>query len=52
MRVKDQKYVKINSENLLYLIINEINEYIEEDNGNKYLTLVRSGESKSTLKKC
>ena len=52
MRVKDQKYVKINSANPLYLIINEINDYIEEDNGHKYLTLVPSGESKNTLKNC
>ena len=52
MTVKDLKYVKINSAIPLYLIINEINEYIEEGNGNKYLTLVPSGESKNTFKKC
>ena len=50
--VKDLKYVKINSAIPLYLIINEINEYIEEGNGNKYLTLVPRGESKNTFKKC
>ena len=42
---------KINSVNPLYLIINEINKYIEEGNGNKYLTLVSTDESKGTLKK-
>ena len=35
----------------MYLIINKINGYIEESNGNKYLTLVPSEESKDTLKK-
>ena len=48
--VKDLRYVKINSVNPLYLIINIINGYIDEGNGNEYLTLVPSDESKDTLK--
>ena len=35
MTIKDLKYVKINSVNPLYLIINKVNEYFEEINGNK-----------------
>ena len=31
--------------------MNKINGYIEESNGNKYLTLVPTHESKDTLKK-
>ena len=37
--IKNLSYVKTNNVNLLYLIINKIDEYIEESNGNKYLTL-------------
>ena len=48
--VKDLGYVKINSVNPLYPINNEINGYIEESTGNKYLMLVPTNESKSTLK--
>ena len=46
-------YVTPNSVNPLYLIINQINGYIKENkiNGNKYLTLVLTDESKNTLKK-
>ena len=46
-------YVTSNSVNPLYLIINQINGYIKENkiNGNKYLTLVLTDESKNTLKK-
>ena len=47
----DLKYVKINSVNPLYLIINKVNGYFEEINGNKYLTLVPINESKEKLKK-
>ena len=42
---KDLIYVKINSVNLLHLIINK-KEYFEEINGNKILTLVPTNESK------
>ena len=44
--IKDSKYVKINSVNPLYLIFNKVNGYFEEINGNKYLTLVPTNESK------
>ena len=40
----------VNNVNPLYLIINKINGYIEESNGNKYLTLVSTYESKDTWK--
>ena len=38
--VRDLNYATNNSVNPLYLIINKINGYIEESNGNKYLRLV------------
>ena len=44
--IKDSKYVKINSVNILYLMVNNMNGYFEETNENKYLTLVRINESK------
>ena len=40
----------VNNVNPLYLIINKINGYIEESNGNKYLALVSTYESKDTWK--
>ena len=46
-----KKTVKIYSANALYLIINKINGYIDEINGQKYLTLVPTNESKEILKK-
>ena len=46
MTFKDLRFVKINSANPLYLIINKINGYFEEINGNKYLALVPINESK------
>ena len=50
--VKDSKYIKINSANPLYLIFSKVNRYFEEINGNKYLTLVPTNESKEKIKKC
>ena len=41
---------KVNSVNLLYLIINKINRHIDENNEDKYLTLVLTDEGKDTLK--
>ena len=38
------KYVKINSVNPLYLIINKVNGYSKEINKSKYLTLVPKWE--------
>ena len=40
-----------NSVKHLYLIINIANVYIKESNGNKYLALVATDESKHKLKK-
>ena len=51
MTIKDLKYVKINSANPLYLIFNKVNGYFEEINGNKYLALVPTNESKEKIKK-
>ena len=47
VKIKDLKYIKINSVNPLYLIFNKVNE---ETNGNKYLRLVPTNESKEKLK--
>ena len=49
--IKDSKYIKTNSVNFLYLMFNRINGYFEEINGNKYLTLVPTKESKEKMKK-
>ena len=46
------EYVKINSVNLLYLIIGEVDECIEEKNENKFLTLVSTNKNKEVLTKC
>ena len=49
--IKDSKYRKVYSVNFLYLIFNKENGYFEEINGNKYLTLVPTNESKEKKKK-
>ena len=49
--MEDTDYVKINSVNPLYLIIDKVDGYIEEKNGNKYLTLVSTDKNKEVLKK-
>ena len=51
MRVKDSKFVKTYKVNSLYLIFNKVNGYLEEINGNKYLTLAPTNESKEKNKK-
>ena len=38
--MKNLSYVTIDNVNLLYFIIDKADKYIEESNGNKYLTLV------------
>ena len=48
LTVKDLRYIKNNNANPLYLIVNKVNRYFEERNGNKYLTLVRTDESNRT----
>ena len=45
------KDLKIHSANPLYLIFNKVNRYFEEINGNKYLTVVPTNESKEKIKK-
>ena len=49
--IKDSKYVKNYIVNPLYLIFNKVNGYFEEINGNKYLTLVSTNESKEKIKR-
>ena len=49
--IKDSKYIKINGVNPLRLIINKVNGYFEEINGNKSLMLVPTNESKEKIKK-
>ena len=46
-----KSHTKTNSENPLYLIINKINGFFDESNGNKRVTLVPADESNNTLKK-
>ena len=48
--INDLKYAKLFSVNPLYLIFNKVNGYFEEINGNKYLTLVPTNESKEKTK--
>ena len=47
--VKDSDYVKINSVNSLYLIINEVDGCIEKIDRNKYLALVSTDRNKEVL---
>ena len=49
LTVKDLSYARTNSIKPLCFTINQINGYIEESNGNKYLTLVFTDEIKYTL---
>ena len=51
MIVNDLGYVKGNSIDPIHLTINKTRGYIEESNGNKYLTLVPTAERKDMLKK-
>ena len=45
-----KEYVKIYSVNPLYLIFRYMNGYFEEINGNKYITLISTNESKEKRK--
>ena len=49
--VKDSYYVKINSVYFLYLIISEVDGYIKEKNGRKYLVFDSLNENNEVLKK-
>ena len=44
--INDSKYVKTNSVNLLYFMLNKMNGSFEEINGDKCLTLVSTNQSK------
>ena len=48
--IKHLKYGKNNIVNPLFLVFSEVNEYFEEIDGNKYLTLDPTDESKQTNK--
>ena len=45
-------YENINIVNPLHLIIGDVDTYIEENNGNKYLTFASTDKNKKVLKKC
>ena len=49
--MKDFDYVNIHSVNLLYFIIDEVDRYIEEKNGNKYLLFAFADKNKDVLTK-
>ena len=49
--IKDFDYIKINSVNSLYLIIDKKDGYPEESNGNKYLVLASTDKNKEVLTK-
>ena len=49
--MKDSDYVKIDSVNPLYLIIDEIDGHFKEKNGNKYLILDSADKNIEVLKK-
>ena len=46
-----KKYLKIYNINPLYVTFRYANGYFEEINGNQYLTLVHTNESKENIKK-
>ena len=43
--MKNSDHIKINSVNLLYITINEVDGSIAEKNGNKYLTFASTDKS-------
>ena len=49
--MKDTDYVNIHSVNSLYFIIDKADGYVENKNGNKYLTLVSNDKNKKVLTK-
>ena len=50
LTVKDSYYVKINNVNSLYLIISDVDGYIEEKNVSKYLVFDSANENNEVLK--
>ena len=49
--IKDSKQININNVNPLYVIFNKWNGHFEENNGDKYLTLVPTNENNRKIKK-
>ena len=49
--LKSLNHVNIDSENPPYLIFNNVDGYIEESNGNKYLVFASTDKNKEVLKK-
>ena len=47
--MKDSDPIKINNVNPLHLIIDKVDGYIKEKNGNEFLTLVSTGKNKEVL---
>ena len=47
--MNDSDYVKINSVNALYLIVDEVDGHLEEKNENKYLILDSTDKNKEVL---
>ena len=50
-QVTIKEYIYVYSVNPLYIIFRYVNWYFEKINGNKYLTLVSTNESKEKIKK-
>ena len=48
--MKDSKYVKINSVNPLYLIVDEVDGYIDQNKRNKYLIIDFRDKNREVLK--
>ena len=49
--MKDFDHLKVDSVNPLYLIIGEVHGYIEESNGNKYLSFASTEKNKRNVRK-
>ena len=49
--MEDSDYVRINSVNFLYLIIDELDGHFEEKDGKKYLSLDSADKNKEVLRK-
>ena len=48
--MKSLDHVNIDSANSIYLVFNNVDEYIEESNGNKYLIFASTDKNKEILK--
>ena len=49
--MKNLDHINIDSANSLYLVFNNVDGYIEENNENKYLMFVSTDKNKKVLKK-